>query len=180
MNIQKYSPFNWFNDEDQQSAILPSAGRVNVSYPFSLLHQEIDRLFDDAFKGFGTPSLDFSGSEKNKGTMLRPNVDISESEKQYNVTVEIPGVNQDDVSIEVSNGVLAIRGEKKFEKEGKDKSFYRVESSYGSFQRVLSLPKDVDQNAIEAEFKNGVLNLTLPRKASSKPDVKRINVKKAA
>lgn len=177
MNIQKYNPFNWFKEEDAQSKSLPSLG--NAQHPFLQLHQEIDRLFTDAFKNFALPSLDL-GHTFGSSALLKPNVDISESEKAYTIKVEVPGVNEKDIKLEVSDRTLMISGEKKLENEKKDKNFYRVESSYGSFQRVLSLPEDVNADNIEAEFKNGVLNLTLPRKALPKSDIKRIEIKKSA
>lgn len=176
MNIQKYNPFNWFKDEDAQNKSLTLGG---AGHPFLQLHQEVDKLFNDALKNFGLPSWDL-GNAFSSNALLKPNVDISESEKAYNVTVEVPGVNEKDIKLEISNGTLTISGEKKLKNEQKDKNFYRVESSYGSFQRVLSLPEDVNVDDIGAEFKNGVLTLTMPRKALPKSDVKRIEIKKAA
>jgi HSP20 family protein len=92
--------------------------------------------------------------------------------------VEIPGVDEKDVKLEIVNNTLTIRGEKKQEKEEKDKDFYCLERSYGSFQRVLSLPEDVDQAGVEAKFTKGVLNVTLPRKPMPQSEVKRIEVKR--
>ena len=98
--------------------------------------------------------------------------------KEYAISVEVPGVDEKDVKIELANNTLTIGGEKKQEKEEKEKNFYRVERSYGSFQRVLSLPEDADQEKIQATFKKGVLRITVPRKALPHAEAKQIEVKK--
>jgi HSP20 family protein len=95
------------------------------------------------------------------------------------VTLEIPGVDEKDVRLEIVNDTLTIQGEKKQANEEKGKNYYRMERSYGSFQRMLSLPEDADQNDVTATFKKGVLTVTMPRKALPKADVKQIEVKSA-
>ena len=87
-------------------------------------------------------------------------------------------MDQQDVKVEVSNNTMTIKGEKKQKKEEKGKNYYRVERSYGSFQRVLSLPEDANQEDIKASFKNGILTIRMPRKALPKSDVKQIEVKR--
>jgi HSP20 family protein len=109
--------------------------------------------------------------------VLKPTLDLSASENEYTVTVEVPGVDEKDLKIEVDKNTMIIRGEKKQEKEEKQKSYYRQERFYGSFRRILSLPEDADQDGIKAVFKQGVLNITLPRKALPKPDVRQIAIK---
>lgn len=104
---------------------------------------------------------------------------LSATDTEYTVTAEIPGVDDKDVKLEIVDDTLTIRGEKKQEKEEKEKNYYRLERSYGSFQRVLSLPDDVDQDGVKANFKKGVLTITLPRKALPKPEAKRIEIKAA-
>ncbi|MCI5137300.1 MAG: Hsp20/alpha crystallin family protein, partial [Candidatus Electrothrix sp. AR1] len=84
--------------------------------------------------------------------MLKPMTDLAASDKEYTVTVEVPGAEKDDIKIEVVNNVMTIRGEKKQKKEEKEKDYYRQERFYGSFQRVLSLPEDADQETIKATF----------------------------
>ena len=98
------------------------------------------------------------------------------TEQEYLLTVEIPGVNEKDVAVDISGNTMTIKGEKKQEKEEKDKNYYRIERSYGSFQRVLSLPEDVNQEGVKAGFKNGVLSITMPRKALPKGEVKQIQI----
>ena len=104
-------------------------------------------------------------------------MDIGANDKEYTITVEVPGVSEKDVQVEVSNNIMTIKGEKKQEKEEKDKDFYRIERSYGSFQRVLSLPEDADQTDIKATFKNGILKVRMPRRTLPATEVKQIDVK---
>lgn len=86
-------------------------------------------------------------------------------------------MDEKDVRLEIANDVLTIRGEKKHENEEKGKNYYRMERSYGSFQRTLSLPEDADQDSVTATFKKGILTVTMPRKALPTTDIKRIEVK---
>jgi HSP20 family protein len=103
-----------------------------------------------------------------------PSVDISETDAAYLIKGEIPGVKKEDVKVTIQDGMLTIQGERKMEKEEKDKKFHRVECSYGSFMRSFRVPDDADESAVKAEFKDGMLNVTLPKSAKSKP--KSINV----
>ena len=89
----------------------------------------------------------------------------------------MPGVDEKDVQLELINDTLKIKGDKKQQKEEKEKNYYRIERSYGSFQRVLSLPEDADQDNIKAVYKNGIMNITIPRKAAPKTEVKQIEIK---
>ena len=104
-----------------------------------------------------------------------PRVDISETESDFGLKVEIPDVKKDEVKVTVDNGVLTITGERKQEKEEKGKKFHRVERYFGSFMRSFTLPDNVDEAKIEASFKDGMLNLRLPKTEKSKP--KAIDVK---
>jgi HSP20 family protein len=106
-------------------------------------------------------------------------LDLSATDKEYTIAVEIPGVDEKDVKLEIENDTLTIRGEKKQEKEEKDKNFYRLERSYGSFQRVLSLPEDADQNGVKATFGKGILTISVPRKTMPQSDVRKIQIKSA-
>lgn len=102
-----------------------------------------------------------------------PLIDIDETQDAFAVKAELPGVDKEDVSVDIDNGVLTIRGEKKVETE--DKKRHRVECAYGSFVRSFTLPQSVDTERVEAEYKNGVLNLTIPKSEAAKP--KQIEVK---
>ena len=135
---------------------------------------------DDFFNGLGLPpSFPRSGIlEEITGGVLKPRLDLSATDKEYTISVEIPGVSEKDVNLELVHDTLIIRGEKNQKKEEKKKNFYRLERSYGAFQRTLSLPEDADSNNIKADFKNGVLNITIPRmEITSGTKSKQIDIK---
>jgi HSP20 family protein len=111
--------------------------------------------------------------------LLRPTLDLGATDNAYTVSVEVPGVDEKDVKVEIANDALTIRGEKKQAIEEKDKNYYHMERSYGSFERVLSLPEDADQEGIAATFKNGVLKVTMPRIAAPQAHVKQIEIQSA-
>lgn len=189
MDIKKLAPWNWFKKEEEAAGTsmpvqYPRSREHGYALgrPFDQLHQDMDRLFDNLWRGIGLPSR--WGYEavlpRLAGSLLKPTLDIGSTEKAYNISVEIPGADEKDVQIELQNGNLTIRGEKKQEKEENGKNYYRRERSYGAFQRVLSLPEDVDVDGISAAFKKGVLRITLPRKAMARSDVKQIEIREAA
>ena len=186
MDFKKLVPWNWFRkEEEERVASLPvqSTGRASPRSvfhgPLGQLHEEMDQLFDNFFTGFGLSPSGPGGTLSNSLTegLLKPTVDIGANDEEYAISIEVPGVAQKDIKLEIADNTLTIRGEKKQEKEEKEKNYYRMERSYGAFQRVLSLPGDADQDSIKATFKNGVLNITMPRKALPAPDVKRIEIK---
>ncbi len=137
--------------------------------PILQLHREIDRLFDDAFRGFGFPTLAMPRWPSEWPGMLKPALDIQETDKQYRITLEVPGVEEKDIQITLNEDVLVVRGEKRQEQEKKEGGFHRVERSYGSFQRALNLPGDASQDSIKADFKNGVLTITMDKREASVP-----------
>lgn len=116
----------------------------------------------------------------NKETMIVadwvPSVDVSETEGEYQIKAEIPDVKKEDVKVTVEDGVLTIQGERKYEKEEKGKKYHRVERSYGSFIRSFTLPDLVDEAKVKAEFKDGVLNLQLPKSEKTKPKAIEVTV----
>ncbi len=185
MDISRLAPWNWFKKEqeqEEQGHTLPIQRLdlpVRHDNPLMHLHSEIDKLFDSAFRGFGFPSLlrERSWSPRFGTDLLKPTLDLAATDKEYTISVELPGVAASEAKLEVVNDTLRISGEKKQEQEEKDKDFYRMERSYGSFQRVLSLPEDADQEHIKAVFKNGVMTITLPRKSLPQSEVRQIEVK---
>lgn len=120
-----------------------------------------DRLFTETFPRF------FEEGEAPMGTWT-PAVDIYESDHDLKIKAELPGVDPKDIEARVENGALYLKGERKFEKESKDENYHRVERSYGSFMRTFSLPASVDTEKVAAEYKDGVLTLTLPKKEEAK------------
>ena len=126
------------------------------------------------FREFGSFSSRLAHlMEERSGERLRqvlsPPVDISESDDAYTITVEVPGVKKDDLTIDIQEGVLSSRGEKRIEREEKKDKGRRLERSYGSFCRSFSLPSNADADCVKAKFHDGVLTITLPKTAESKP-----------
>ena len=140
------------------------------------LHRSIDKLFADAWNNGFTPSL--LSDAWTKGAVT-PRLDVVDGDKAYRVTVELPGMTDKDVAVTVKDRILTIRGEKKEEKEQKDKDVFRRERAYGSFRRALELPDEVDGNQIAANFKDGVLTIELPKTKEAQDKVKQIPVKAA-
>lgn len=184
MDNRKLSPWNWFAKEDEEAGRTAHARHTGLHewddfqqspfHPFHLFHrfhQDMDRLLSNVFRGAG------SDRQIIPAGIFKPTVDIHADENAYTITVEVPGVDEKDVSLELADETLIIRGEKKQEKEEKTGNFYRVERAYGCFQRILSLPADADQENIDADFGRGVLCITVPRKPRQQSNVRRIKVK---
>ncbi len=146
-------------------------GRLETFDPFLTLHREMNRLFDDVFRGFGSPGR--VSSPLMEGQFAWPRLELSETDKEVVVSAELPGLNEKDVQVEIANGVLSIRGEKKAERS--DESRFVSERYYGSFERQIPLD-GVEQDKAKAEFKNGVLTVTLPKSEQSGRNVKRIAI----
>jgi HSP20 family protein len=152
--------------------------------PIEALHRQIDRLFEDFDRGFwASPfqrsvfaeplwrrSLTWDGA---------PAADIVETEKSYEITAELPGLDEKDVEVKLVNGGLTIKGEKQEEKEEKKKDYYVHERHFGSFERSFQIPDGVDVDKIEASFNKGVLKVTLPKKPEAQKPEKKIEVKAA-
>jgi HSP20 family protein len=152
-------------------------------HPFDSLHREIDRLFDDFGSGFRSPfgrSLFGTAPFRQEMTWpTMPAVDVVETEKAYEVTADLPGMDEKNIEVKVADGVLTIKGEKLHEKEEKKKDYYLQERSFGSYQRSFELPEGVDTDKIEASFKKGVLTVTLPKKPEAQKQTKKIEVRAA-
>jgi len=116
------------------------------------------------------------GKEALTVTEWSPLVDITEDEKEYLIKAELPEMRKEDVRLTVENDVLAISGERKFEKEERNKKYHRIERAYGSFVRSFSLPEDADESKVTADFKEGVLQVHLPKSVKSKPKTIEIKV----
>jgi HSP20 family protein len=126
--------------------------------------RDVDRLFDAFF-----------GSNREGGRQWVPPIDLVEAEDHFLLKADLPGLGEDDVSIEVQDGTLRISGERKAERESRERGWYRIERSYGSFSRSLTLPDGVDPEAIAAEFDRGVLSVRIPKPEERKP--RRIEIK---
>jgi len=126
----------------------------------SNLQNQFNRIFNESFR---------NQAEESALTTWAPAVDIYETPNELVVKADLPDVNEKDIDVRVENNLLTIRGERKFEKSVSEENFLRVERAYGSFSRSFSLPNTVNAEAIAAEYKNGVLTVTLPKREESKP-----------
>ncbi|MFO7983508.1 MAG: Hsp20/alpha crystallin family protein, partial [Desulfuromonadales bacterium] len=142
-------------------------------HPVLFLQNEMSRLMDRFSRAFSGTEL----SEREEPWKFVPSVDVSETDNEIHVSAELPGMEEKDIDVSLSGNHLIIRGEKKTEKEKKDKQFYRKESSYGSFHRSIPLPTEVEEDKIEATFKKGVLKIDLPKSAEARKGRKKIEIK---
>jgi HSP20 family protein len=153
--------------------------------PFETLRREVDRLFQDFEQGpwrnpFRGTAFDLEPLWRRDLTWAKaPAVDIVEKDNAYEVTAELPGIDEKNIDVKVANGVLTIKGERQEEKEEKKKDYYLQERHFGSFERRFQVPEGVDANKIEANFTKGVLTVTLPKSAETKKAEQKITVKAA-
>lgn len=169
MNIRDLTPWAWGGTPARRGADRPA--------PVSNLRDSVDRLFEDFFQGFDLVPL----SRTTAWGELAPRIDVARSDKDYRFSMELPGVNEDDVDVSVEDGVLTIRGEKHREhKEESEGNLLRMERSFGSFQRSFSLPDDIKEDGIQASFDKGVLTVTVPREAKQQPAGRKIPIGKHA
>ena len=142
---------------------------------------EMDRLFDRFGSGFGIPSLrrmfDVEAPWRSSFSFSMPAIDMSEDEKMYKISAELPGMEAKDVDVSVTGDMLVLKGEKRQEKEEKDKNYHFSERAYGSFQRAFELPASVDRGKIAADFSKGVLTIILPKTVEAQQPTTKIAVK---
>jgi len=131
--------------------------------PLMGFRREMNRLFDDALRGFGMPSLLGPAFGRMSMGTLMPQIDVSESDHEIQVTAELPGIDEKDVEVILADHMLTIRGEKKAEREQKDRDYHLMERSHGTFSRSLPLPFAADPSQVKAAFKNGVLTVTIQK-----------------
>ena len=141
-----------------KAAPAPATRRIS---PFDVLQNEIDRVFE-TFNGFGGWPAAFTER------MFQPSMEVTETDATIEVSTELPGMDEKDVEISVADGILTIRGEKKFEKDEKKKNYRVVERSYGSFERAVALPQGVDATKIKAHMAKGVLTVEVQKPAAAK------------
>jgi HSP20 family protein len=164
---------------------VPAARRAQSLWqPFESLRDEVDRIFEEFTRGFGRwpvgrrvfdiePLLRY---ETALGVSA-PVVDIVEKEKEYQISAELPGLDEKDIDVSVADDVLTLKGEKKEEKEEKAKNYYLSERRYGAFRRSFQLPSGVDAEKIEASFAKGVLTVILPKTPEAQKKEKKIAIK---
>lgn len=163
------------------SNILPLRRRGNTmptrrenESPVMAIQNEMNRMFDqffnDPFTMLSIPTMQSSAN-------FMPRIDVSETDESMIVTAELPGIEEKDVQITLEKDALVISGEKKTDVEEKGKNYHRVERSYGSFQRVIPLVDEIQEEKVEASFKNGVLNITLPKTQAAAKKTHKIEIK---
>ncbi|MCX6076247.1 MAG: Hsp20/alpha crystallin family protein [Campylobacterales bacterium] len=178
MELNKLVPWNWLKKEEEEKGwsvpVKRSELNLDISKSFYEIETEFERLFDSFKRNF---NVGFSSGSLLKSDFFSPSMDIASNEKEYSVKVELPGLDKNNITIECVNNTLRIKGEKKEEKE---KDYYRVERSYGSFERVLGMPDDADADKIESTFKDGILSVSIPKKALPVANTKSIPIKTAS
>lgn len=173
MNNMRFSPRRWFAPRETASR--------RDDLPMTPARDDIDSFFQTMFNGMVTPweamneFLPFWRHQRAEADIL-PSLDLTSDEKAYALSIELPGVEPENVKLEVRDNALIIAGEKKHESPDDKKNCHVLERVYGSFQRVLALPDDADVGAITAAHKNGVLTVTVPRKAPAQPQAKTIEI----
>lgn len=154
-------------------SLLPKAwGEDKGNDIFSSLHRQIDRVFDDFTQGEHWP---FAALTASNGKMA-PRINVSETDKEIEVTAELPGVEENQVDVSLVGDMLTIKAEKKAEEEKTEKDYHLVERSYGKFERTMRLPCEVDAGKVKADFKNGVLSVKLPKSPEMKAKTQKIEV----
>ncbi len=154
---------------EREMTLLPS---LRADRPFSLFPEHISPLFEDLFSDL----MPFRRGDFMHGDFI-PRVDVKESDTEVTVSMELPGMEDKDIEVLVSGDSLTIRGEKREEVEDKETNYYRLERVYGSFQRVIPVPVEIDTKKVDASFKKGILHVKLPKTAQAKESVKKIAVK---
>ncbi len=166
MSIRDLIP--WTRSQD----LVPELFREERSSPFLTLHREMNRLLEEAFRGFALSPL--AGQRAGFVNPTWPKLEVAETDKQITVSAEIPGMEEKDVELLMDDGNLIVRGEMKSETEDKERQF--SERFYGRFERRIPVGMDIEENKIEASFKNGVLKVILPKTERAQSKAKRIAI----
>jgi HSP20 family protein len=153
----------------EKGELLPSR---EIWEPFGSLRRDMERVFEDFSRDFGW------GPPATTGIAMAPRVDVSETDTELKIEAELPGIDEKDVEVVLSDGRLTIKGEKKQEKEEKKKDYHLLERSYGSFARSIALPFEADPDQVKASFAKGVLTVTVPKPPEIKAKEKKIAIGK--
>lgn len=146
------------------------ASAPDERHPFALLRREMDELFDHFFRGFDIEPFE------NRVSGFTPRVNVTETDREINVSAELPGIDEKDIDVSLNNDILTLKGEKKEEKEDKGKDYYRMERSFGSFSRSIPVPAEVDTEKVTAKFRKGVLTITMPKTKKALEEKKKISI----
>lgn len=138
-----------------------------------LVQARMNRAFDELLRGFPGFPAELSGLQ----SLEAPRIDVRETAEDVQVEAELPGVDEKDVELALHEGVLVLKGEKKFEHKQEQAGWHQLERSYGAFQRAITLPAEVDAAKVEARFEKGVLRVRLPKAAPARQSVQKIEIK---
>jgi HSP20 family protein len=168
--------------KQQTSAAEPPAGLAQAWRPFDTLRREVDRLFEDFTLNpfrlpLRRPAFDLEPFWQADSWVAQPAIDLVERDNAFELTAEMPGLDEKNISVDVTNGVLTVKGQKEEDKVEKKQDFHLRERRFGSFVRSVRIPETVDADKIEASFKNGVLKVALPKKPEARKPTKKIEVK---
>jgi len=148
--------------------------RREEEHPFVSLQRNINDVFDSFFSDFGR--FPFYDMEEWQGSFA-PSIDVRENDSEIEITAELPGMDENDIDVSLTKDALVLKGEKKDEKEEKDKGYWHMERRYGSFQRMIPMPEGIDDEKAEASFKKGVLKIRVPKTAEAASAGKKIDIK---
>lgn len=154
MDIKALVPWNRGKQEKRRGS------GEEESASLTRVQRDMNEMFNDLFRGFGLAPFESSFGEMR---LFSPRVDVVETPDALKVSAELPGMDKDDINVSLSRDTLTISGEKKSELEEEGEDYYHMERSYGSFRRSVAVPCEIDDDAIEATFENGVLNIVLPK-----------------
>jgi HSP20 family protein len=169
MSLKNFLPWNWGKRE--VAVHHEDEGRMLA------LQTDINRAFDHFWRSFASPMVPWEMGALFEKAM--PRMEVSETDREIEISAELPGMSETDLDVSVTKDALKIKGEKKSEREENGKDFYLRERSYGAVQRVIPLPDGLDIESVKATFKNGVLNVSIPKTEEALAQVKRIPVKAA-
>jgi HSP20 family protein len=182
MNDETKVPVTVEGKTGEEKALAPSPSAAQVWRPFEMLRREVDRMFDDfAMNPFRwplrRPVFDIEPFWQPESWVAAPPINLVERDNAFELTADLPGLDEKDIELKLANGVLTISGQKEEEKEDKSKDFHMRERRFGSFQRSLRVPETVDADKIEAHFKKGVLTVSLPKTPAALKATKKIEVR---
>lgn len=162
LNLEKISPWNWFKKEAQSEELPVSYRQSELTTPLFQLHQEIDRVFKDFLPGQWA-AVDQVDGWLGMDRAFKPQIDIKEQDDKYYIEVDVPGVDKNDIKIEILDDTLRISGEKCLNKEESKENYHRIERNYGVFQRTLVLPENADKEEIKVYYEDGVLKIDIDK-----------------
>lgn len=152
-------------------SLMPFGRRDIAEDPFTAMRREMDRMFEEMTKSFSLVRPAFGMG------VMAPRVDMRETDTAVEIQAELPGVTEQDIEVQLADGILTLKGEKKQEREEKEKGYYLMERSYGSFLRQIPIPVEVEEDKVEAKFDKGVLSVVLPKKPETQTKTKKIEIK---